>query len=814
MIYLLFLLLCGELSAQEIHGIPGSTSATITIDGEYLPPPPVPFGGEINLNAAQSKPYWPETVVPPEKAPNILLIMTDDVGYGAPSTFGGGIPTPALDRIANSGLRYIQFHSTALCSPTRAALITGRNHHTVGFGVVAEMSTGYPGYNTIISKDCATVAQILRTNGYATAWFGKDHNVPDFYASQVGPFDQWPSGMGFDYFYGFIGGDTSQWQPNLFRNTTPIYPYVGHPEWNLTTAMADEAITWLRQLKGIAPSKPFFVYYVPGGTHAPHHPTPEWIAKFKGQFKQGWNKYREETFERQKKLGVIPQDAKLTAWPKELLKEWDDLSFEEKKMFERQVEVYAAYLAYTDHEIGRVIQTIEDLGELDNTLIIYISGDNGSSAEGTTVGTPNEIASFNGVIVPVSKQLEHFYDIWGTDKTYPHMAVGWTWAFDTPFKWTKQIASFFGGTRQGVAIAWPKQIKDAGGIRTQFHHIIDIVPTILEVTGIKAPFMVDGSAQRPIEGVSMVYTFDKANTQEPSRHHTQYFEMLGNHAMYQDGWIASTVPTNPPWELTKPNNPDVINAYKWELYDISHDWTQDENLAEKHPEKLRELQQLFLVEAAKYQVFPLDNSLAERLNTPRPSLAAGRNVFTYTGEISGIPHGDAPHILDKSFTITADIDVPKHESEGMLVTQGGRFGGYGLYLLKGKPVFVYNLLGFKRVRWEGKERIEPGKHTVVFDFAYDGEGLGKGGLGILKVDGKEVAKERMVHTLPFTFQWDETFDIGIDTGTPVDDADYQVPFHFTGTVNKVTVEIGHPDLSHEDQETLRVKSNRNNAASE
>jgi arylsulfatase len=740
--------------------------------------------------------------------------MTDDVGYGATSTFGGGIPTPTLDRVAHDGLRYTQFHSTALCSPTRAALITGRNHHSVGFGVISEMSTGYPGYNSIFSKDTASVAQVLRANGYATAWFGKNHNIPEFDASQVGPFDQWPSGMGFDYFYGFIGGDTSQWQPNLFRNTTPIYPYVGKPEWNLTTAMADEAILWLKQLNAIDPSKPFFVYYVPGGTHAPHHPTPEWIAKFKGKFDQGWNKYREDTFERQKKLGVIPADATLTPWPKDLLKEWDALTADEKKMFARQAEVYAAYLAYTDHEIGRVIQAVEDLGELDNTLIIYISGDNGSSAEGTLIGTPNEIASFNGVDVPVSEQLKVYYDIWGTDQTYPHMAVGWTWAFDTPFKWTKQIASFFGGTRQGMAIAWPKRIKDAGGVRPQFHHVIDIVPTILEVIGIKAPDMVDGVAQKPIGGVSMAYSFDKEHAQEPSKHRTQYFEMFGNRAIYHNGWIASTVPSQGPWELTKPANPDVMNAYKWELYNLKEDWTQDHNLAEKYPEKLRELQELFLVEGAKYQVFPLDNSLSARLLTPRPSLSAGRNEFTYRGVISGIPHGDAPSILDKSFTITADVEIPQGGAEGVLVTEGGRFGGYGLYLLKSKPVFVYNLLGFKRIRWEGPEAIPQGKHTIIFDFVYDGGGLGKGGVGVLKVDGKEVARQRMEHTIPFIFQWDETFDIGMDTGTPIDDHDYQVSFQFTGTLKKLTLLLKPLELSQEDHKILIQKGDRNNSASE
>ncbi|HTU53535.1 MAG TPA: arylsulfatase, partial [Acetobacteraceae bacterium] len=562
----------------QIQGAPGSPSATRTIVGDVLPPPDLPFGGTINLNAAQSMPWWPPRVVPPAGAPNILLIMTDDVGFGAPSTFGGVIPTPNLDRIANSGLRYSQFHSTALCSPSRAALITGRNHHAAGFGVIAEQATGFPGYDSFIGKDVATIGEILKQHGYRTAWFGKDHNTPAFQASQAGPFDQWPSGMGFEYFYGFVGGDTSQWQPNLFRNTTAIYPYVGNPEWNLTTAMADDAIQWMNRINSLDPTVPFFVYYVPGGTHAPHHPTPQWIERISDMhlFDQGWNALRDQIFANQKRLGVIPADAKLTPWPDDLLKTWDKLTPDERKMFIRQAEVYAAYLAYTDHEIGRVIQVVEDMGKLDNTLIIYISGDNGGSAEGTLIGTPNEVAMFNGVVVPVEDQIKYFYDVWGTDQTYPHMAVAWSWAFDTPFTWTKQIASHFGGTRQGMTVSWPKVIKDAGGIRNQFHHLIDIVPTLLEATGVRAPDMVNGTPQKPIDGVSMVYTFDPANEGARSTHHIQYFEMMGDRALYQDGWIASTKVTRPPWDVFGQANLDPANSATWELYDLTKDWTQFE----------------------------------------------------------------------------------------------------------------------------------------------------------------------------------------------------------------------------------------------
>jgi arylsulfatase A-like enzyme len=816
---------CPPAGAQQTTGVPGSPSATTTIDDRYLPNPPPQFGGEINTNAFQSKPYWPARVVPPKGAPNVLLIMTDDAGFGLPSTFGGVIPTPSLDRIASMGLRYTQFHSTALCSPTRAALITGRNHHSVGFGVISEMATGFPGYDSVITSSETTIGRILKDNGYATSWFGKDHNTPAFEASQAGPFDHWPIGMGFDYFYGFVGGDTSQWQPNLFRQTTQIYPYVSKPGWNLTTAMADDAIDHIKMLNQVDPEKPFFVYYVPGGTHAPHHPTPEWIKKISDMhlFDQGWNALRDQIFANQKRIGVIPQDAKLTPWPDEL-KKWDQLTADEKRMFIRQVDVFAAYAAYTDNEIGRVIQAVEDIGKLDNTLIIYISGDNGNSAEGSLIGTPNEVAQFNSVEVPVADQLRYFYDVWGSDQTYNHMAVGWTWAFDTPYKWTKQVASHFGGTRQGMAIAWPARIKDAGGIRKQFHHVIDIEPTILEATGIQAPVMVDGVAQKPIEGVSMAYTFDKANANAPTRHRIQYFEMFGNRGIYNDGWYANTRPISPPWELGATPNPDVMNSYKWELYDLTKDWTQNDDIAAANPAKLKEMQELFMLEAAKYQVFPLDNSLATRIIAPRPSVTAGRNVFTYSGELTGVPNGDAPSVIAASYTITAEVEIPQGGAEGMLVTQGGRFGGDGFYLLKGKPVYVWNLLDLKRVRWEGADALTPGKHTLEFDFKYDGlgfatlafnnsSGLGRGGTGVLKVDGKVVATDKMERTVPVILQWDESFDVGADTGTPVDDKDYQVPFKFTGKLNKLTIKIDRPKLTPADEKRLS-EAQRNNKASE
>ncbi|MCP9800283.1 arylsulfatase [Synechococcus sp. RedBA-s] len=848
----------------EVTGVLGSANATTTISGRQLPPPDPKFGGVIKQRATESKSWWPPRVVPPKKAPNVLLIMSDDDGYGSPSTFGGVIPTPALDRIAKSGLRYTNFHSTSLCSPTRAALITGRNHHSAGFGVVGEIATGFPGYDSIIPIEKGTIGTILRDNGYSTAWFGKDHNTPFFENSQAGPFDQWPTGMGFEHFYGFVGGDASQWQPNLFRNTTPIFPFQNNPGWNLTTAMADEAIQHMRQLKELAPEKPFLVYYVPGGVHAPHHPTQEWVDKISEQhlFDEGWEKLRETIFANQKKLGIMPENAQLTPWPDgqaiyggAKLPRWDSLSGPQKKLFIRQADVYGAYQAYTDHEIGRVIQAVEDLGEIDNTLIIYMSGDNGASAEGMLNGTPNEFTTFNGVQVPVKDQFLWF-PFWGSDRTFPHFAAPWAWAMDTPFKWMKQVASHFGGTAQGLTISWPGHIDDPGGIRRQFHHVIDIVPTILEAAGIPAPQTINGIEQKPIEGTSMAYTWSKGNATAPTRHTTQYFEMLGNRAIYHDGWVAATTPATLPWELSSKEPPDVITGYKWELYNVMEDPTENNDLAAKMPEKLTQLQNLFYLEAAKYNVLPLDNTSLSRWNSPKPSLTAGRTEFSYSGPLANVPGSAAPSILNKSYTITADIEIPKGGGEGMIVTQGGRFGGYGLFLSRNfnywfengwfkamglalliaglvliwignrqawkgnklrigygllllgalwalavvatlvlnlgasRPVFLYNLLNLKRTTWEGPT-LSAGKHTISFSFKPAEPGLGKGGSGVLSVDGKEVAKKSMENSTPITFPEDETFDIGEDTRTGVAllENRYEVPFKFNGTINKLTFKL-------------------------
>jgi arylsulfatase len=796
----------------------GSPAATATIAGKQLPPPDPKFGGVIKDGALQSQAWWPPRVVPPKKAPNILLIMTDDSGFGVPSTFGGVIPTPAMDRVAKNGLRYNNIHSTALCSPTRAALITGRNHHSAGFGVVSEQSTGFPGYNSIIAKDKASIGRILKENGYATSWFGKNHNTPVYSASQIGPFDQWPIGMGFEYFFGFVGGDANQWQPNLFRNTTQIYPFHGKPEWNLVTGMADDAIDYLKRMNQIDPSKPFFCYYVPGATHAPHHPTKEWVDKIHNMhlFDDGWNKVRERIFENQKRLGVIPQNAKLEPWPKDLIKNWDDCTAEEKKLFIKQVEVFAAFAAYTDHEIGRVIQAVEDMGKLDDTIVIYINGDNGTSAEGGPLGTPNEVAFFNGIdMMPVAEQMK-WYDVWGTDQTYNHMSAGWSWAFDTPFTWFKQNASRLGGIRQSMAISWPRQIKDRGGLREQFLHVIDIVPTLLEITGIPAPEIVDGIAQAPIAGTSFAYTFDANNAKAPSRHKTQYFEMLGQWALYHEGWLLSTKVNRAPWQAFGPANPDPLNNQELELYDLNSDFTQSQNIAAQHPDRVKQMKQMFIEEARKNQVFPLDASVAARIVAPRPNITAGRNEFVYTHPMVGLPQGDSPLLINTSYSITADVTVPDGGAEGMILTSGGRFAGYGFYLLKGKPVFLWNLVDLKRIKWEGPEPLAPGRHLLEFDFKYDGlgagtlafnnySGVGRSGTGTLKVDGKVVQTITMDKTLPMILQWDESFDIGSDTLTGVNDADYKPPFPLTAKLNKLTIKLDRPELTEADIRELKRK---------
>lgn len=791
----------------ETTGTPGAADATTTISGKEIPAPLAVDKGKVGKTVAESKTWWPPRVVPKKEAPNVLLIMTDDAGYGVSGTFGGVIPTPALDRIADNGLRYTQFNSTSLCSPTRAALLTGRNHHAVGFGVITELSTGYPGYNSIIGTDNGTIGQILKGNGYATSWFGKNHNTPSFAYGAAGPFDQWPSGMGFDYFYGFQGGETDQYTPYLFQDHTQIFPWIDKPDYNLSTDLADEAIGRMKALQAADPDQPFFIYYAPGGTHSPHQPPKEWIEKFKGKFDMGWNVMREQIFANQKRLGVIPANTQLTPWPKEL-PQWESLSADEKKMFARQAEVFAAFAAYTDDEIGRVIQQVEDMGELDNTLIIYIHGDNGTSPEGTLLGTPNQYASFNGILeIPVVEQLK-LYDAWGSRETYPHMAVGWAWAFDTPFKYTKQVASHFGGTRQGLAISWPGHIDDIGGIRTQFHHMIDIMPTIMEAAGVAQPEEINGIQQKPIQGTSMVYTFKKENAKAPSTHKTQYFEMIANRGIYSDGWYANTVPPHGPWILNAEFPP--IDQYEWELYNLKEDYSQNNNIAAQNPKKLKEMQALFDQEATKNNVYPLDNRQFARSMEQRPSATTGKTVFSYKGVNPGIPDANAANILGRSYTITTEVTVPTDGGNGMLATAGGRFGGWGFYILKGIPVFNYNMLGLAQYRWAGKELLSAGKHTLVYDYVYDGPGVAKGGTGTLKVDGIVVDTHAQPNSIAFIQVMDETFDVGTDTRTEINAKDYILPFDFTGTIDNLTIKLGPTQFTPAEQKKIQEAHNKAN----
>jgi len=776
----------------------GGTSAQ-----EVLPAPVAPFKGEIGLSTKDSKPDFPQPVRAPKGAPNVVLVLLDDVGFGASTTFGGPISTPTLDRLAKNGLRYTQFHTAALSSPTRAALLTGRNHHSVHTGVIMEQATGFPGYDSLMGKDTATVAEILKQKGWNTAWFGKNHNVPDWQSSQAGPFDLWPIALGFEHFYGFLGAETNQWRPAVFDGTRPIEPYLGNPDYNFDYGIADQAIQWVRNQKAVAPDRPFFLYYAPGATHTPHHPKKEWIAKYKGKFNQGWDKVREETLARQKNLGLVPDNTQLTKRHSGI-PAWDSLNAEQKQLFAYMMEIYAGFLSQTDYNVGRVLDAIEQLGQLENTLVIYIVGDNGASAEGTMQGSLNEVATLNGITEDYKQILARKDDL-GTWKTHNHYPIGWAHAMDTPFQWTKQIASHYGGTRNGMVISWPARIKDQGGIRSQWHHTIDITPTILDVTGLQQPSVVNGVAQKPMEGVSMAYTFD--NPKAPSARRTQYFEMFGNRGIYHDGWVACTTPKLAPWEdvsmFPQASQVDVISGYKWELYHVEEDFSEAINLADQNPDKLRELQLLFYAEAGKYNVLPLDDSKIQRLDPAiRPSLTRGRTEFTYYGGLTRIPEGAAPDVKNKSFRITANVVLPKGGEQGIVVTHGGLSGGYALMFRAGKPIFHYNLANVTHYNIAAKEALFSGKHTIIFDFKYDGGGIGKGGTGTLSVDEKQVAQGRIGATLPIRFSLDETFDIGEDTGTPVSE-DYDVPFKFTGKIEKVVVNLGETKLSTSDQQKLQ-----------
>jgi arylsulfatase A-like enzyme len=769
---------------------------------EVLPKPQPPFKGKIERTVQNSKPDFPKGVEAPKGAPNVLLILTDDVGFGASSTFGGPIATPSFQRLADNGLRYNTFHTTALCSPTRAALITGRNHHSVASGVITEMATGYPGYNSLVPKSAGSVGEVLRENGYNTSWFGKMHNVPDWMSSQAGPFDLWPSGLGFEYFYGFLGGDSDQWHPALYENTVPIEPYVGNPNYILDHDLADNAITWMEMQHALAPSKPWLLYYATGTAHAPHQAPAEWIAKYKGQFDQGWDKVREETLARQIKVGVVPPGTQLTKRPDQL-PAWDSLSPDQKRLYAHMMEVYAGALSYADNQIGRLLDAVQESGQLDNTLVIFIMGDNGASAEGSLQGTTNEVATAGNGVQESLPFLLSMMDQLGGPLTYNHYPVGWAHAMDSPMQWTKQVASHFGGTRNGMVISWPAKIKDKGGLRPQFSSIIDIVPTIYEAAGITPPKVLDGVVQKPIEGTSLVYTFGDASV--PTRHTTQYFELVGNRAIYKDGWMASTTPLRLPWVTTgyEPNPDD----FKWELYNVSQDFSQANNLADKNPDKLKELQKAFDVEARKYNVYPLDSSFASRADPAiRPSLTTGRSEFTYYPGMIRIPEGSAPNFKNKSWAVAAEINIPDSGASGVLATIGGRFGGWGLLLQDSKPEFVYALSNQPehKFRIVSDQPIGPGNHVVRIAFKYDGGGIGKGATGTLFVDGKQVSQGQIPRTIPVRFSLDETFDVGEDTGTPVvEDYVDKMPFQFTGTLKKVVVVLEPQKLTDEERKRLR-----------
>jgi arylsulfatase len=764
-----------------------------------LPPPDAPFDGIIGRTYKDSKPSKIPVVKAPEGAPNVLLVLIDDCGYGQWGTFGGQVPTPNLDKLAKRGLKYTRYHTTALCSPTRAAILTGRNHHSAATGCVTELGTSFPGYTGQVPKSCAMVSEIVRQNGYSTAFFGKNHNIADWETSASGPFDRWPNLQGFDHFYGFVGGEANQWAPALYEGSTPVemeVPKGRENDYTLNEHLANKAIDYMHQQKSVTPDRPFFIYYAPGATHAPHHVPKEWMAKFQGKFDQGWDKYREETFQRQLELGVIPKDTKLTPRPKEI-PAWDDLNADQKKVAARLMEAFAGYTAQTDHEVGRVIQAVEDMGQLDNTLIFWEIGDNGASMEGTLNGVFNEMSSLNGLPEDTAFALKHIDEI-GGPSAYNHYPVGWAWAMNTPFQWGKQVASHLGGVRNPLVVSWPKRIKDVGGVRTQFHHCIDLVPTILDAAGIPEPTSVNGVTQKPIEGVSMAYSFADAKAKSPRK--TQYFEMFGNRAVYDDGWIATCRHGRLPWENAGSYD---FDKDVWQLYNLDDDFSEFNDQAAKNPAKLKELQDLFWIEATKYNVLPLDDRFIERADPAmRPSLIEGRTKFTYFPGVRRVPESSSPNVKNKSHTISVDVEVPKEGADGVLVAAGGNVGGYALFVKDGVPTYEYNYFTVERFKIAGKDKLTPGKHTVRFEFKYDGGGVGKGGTGTIFVDDREVAKGRVERTILGRFSADETFDTGEDTGSPVSDS-YKSPFRFTGTIRKIDIDLSPEKLGAADLQKLR-----------
>lgn len=753
---------------------------------DVLPPPDFHFRGEVGRTHLDSDPaQFPQPVQAPPGAPSIVLILLDDVGFGQFSTFGGGVPSPTMDRLAQEGLRYNYFHTTALCSPTRAALITGRNHHSASFAGITELATGYDGYCCVLPRSCGTVGEVLRQNGYMTAWIGKNHNTPTWELSAAGPYDRWANGLGFDYFYGFNAGDMNHWNPLLFENRD-LVPASTDPDYHLTEDLADKAIAWVRKVKSIAPDRPYFLYVAPGATHAPHQAPQAWIDRFKGQFDMGWDAYREQTLERQKALGVVPKDTRLTERSPGL-PAWEGLNDDQKRLYARMMEVFAGYGAQVDEAMGRVIDAVKALPDADNTLIIYIAGDNGSSAEGGLEGSLNENLFFNGFPEKWQDNLKVIDEL-GGPKHFNHFPSSWAHAMNTPFQWTKQVASHFGGTRNPMIVSWPQRITDKGGLREQFLHVIDIVPTLYELCGITAPRELNGIVQKDIEGVTFAHTLDDA--QAPSHRRTQYFELAVNRGLYHDGWMASA-PSFAPWMPVRPDDWDP-DKQVWELYKLDDDFSQANDLAAQHPEKLRELQDLWWVEAAKYQVLPLDWRATIRMNAEamgRPSLVGKRTKAVYYKGMRALPDAACLPMLNKSWTITADIDVDDPDStEGMIITQGGSEGGYGLYLRNGKPTFVYNFLGVERPTFVASSGVPKGKSTVEVTFTYDGGGMGKGGALALSINGAQVAEGRLERTVPIQFSIGEGLDIGLDTGSAVDWT-YTLPFAFNGRIAQVVVEV-------------------------
>jgi arylsulfatase A-like enzyme len=753
---------------------------------------PIPDRQRVGLTTYDAKDpdtsYPPiEPLLPPAGAPNVLVVLLDDAGFGSASVFGGPCRTPAFERLAANGLRYNRFHTTALCSPTRQALLTGRNHHAVGMGGITEIATSAPGYSSVRPNTAAPLAETLKLNGYSTAQFGKCHEVPVWQTSPLGPFENWPSGGGgFEHFYGFLGGETNQYAPAIYNGTVPVEPDRTPEEgYHFTEDMTDKAIDWIRQQKALMPDKPFFTYFAPGATHAPHHVPIEWSDKYKGQFDAGWDALREETLARQKELGVVPADAELTVRPDEI-PAWDDMPDDLKPVLARQMEVYAGFMEHTDHHVGRLIDALAELGILDDTLVYVMVGDNGASGEGTPNGCFNELVVLNGAAgVETPEFMASRIEDFGTAKAYNHYAVGWAHAMDTPYQWTKQIASHWGGTRNGTIVHWPAGIEAKGEVRTQFHHVIDVAATVLDAAGLPEPTFVHGVQQMPLHGVSMAYSFDDAAAAE--RRETQYFEMFCNRGIYHKGWTAVTRHSTP-WVMT-PSPP--LDQDVWELYGPD-DWTQSHDLAAEEPEKLAELQRLFLIEATKYNVLPLDDRRVERFNADlagRPQLVRGNRQLLFGG-MGRLTENSVVVVKNKSHAVTAQIVVPDGGAEGVIVAQGGAFGGWSLYLKDGRPAYCYNLFGLQRFKVHGEAPVSPGEHQVRMEFAYDGGGLGKGGTATLYVDGAQVGDGRVDATVPMLFSGDETTDVGTDGGTPVsDDLDLRES-RFTGRVRWVEIDLG------------------------